>query len=54
MTGTKTAESGFSRRGAAILVCLAAIAAVLTFFARPLRQYIRESLMQLRVLAGPS
>ena len=46
MTGSATSERGFTRRAAAIILSLAAIAAVIVLFARPLRQFIRESLMQ--------
>ena len=42
----KKSESGFSTRTAAIVLGLAALAAVLVSFARPLRQFIRESFMQ--------
>jgi hypothetical protein len=46
MTGSATSESGYTKRGAAIILGLAALAAVIVLFARPLRQFVRESFMR--------
>lgn len=46
MTGNIKSRSGFSRWSAAVVLCLAGLAAALVFFARPLRQLIRESFME--------
>ena len=46
MTGCKTSQRGFSKTAAAVVLSVATLGVVLVFFARPLRQFIRESLMQ--------
>jgi hypothetical protein len=46
MTRNGKSQSGFSKRSAAIVLTSAALGAALTFFAGPLRQFIRESFMQ--------
>jgi hypothetical protein len=46
MTGNRTSQSGFSKGTVTVALSLAALAGAAGFFARPLRQFLRESFMQ--------
>jgi hypothetical protein len=46
MPGKNASQSGFSKSSAAVVLVLAALCAMLSFFARPVRRLIRESFMQ--------
>jgi hypothetical protein len=46
MTGKNTSQSGFGKWSATIVLIFATLCVALSFFVRPVRQFVRESFMQ--------